>query len=116
MTCGRTCGSCSPSWPSRSALAGPASYISDIIGESTRNPAMRKDFQAIVQQRRSLCAEIVAQARQRGEVRKSIDPDLVLDLISGAIFYRKLFSDDEADAAYVEAAIDAVLDGILVER
>ena len=83
-------------------LAGPASYISDIIGESTRNPVMRKDFQAMVQQRRSLCAEIVAQARQRGEVRQSIDPDLVLDLISGSIFYRKLFSDDEADAAYVE--------------
>ena len=63
---------------------------------------MRKDFQAFIQQRRSLCADIVAQARKRGEVRKSIDPDLVLDLISGAIFYRKLFSDDEADAAYVE--------------
>ena len=77
---------------------------------------MRKDFQALIQQRRSLCAAIVAQARERGEVRKSIDPDLVLDLISGSIFYRKLFSDDEADATYVEQAIDAVLDGILVKR
>jgi AcrR family transcriptional regulator len=96
-------------------VAGPASYLGDLIGESTRNPAMRKDFQAMIQQRRSLCADVVAQARKRGEVRKSIDPDLVLDLISGSIFYRKLFSDEEADAAYVEQAIDAVLDGILVE-
>ena len=84
-------------------IAGPASYIGDLIGESMRNPAMRKDFQALIQQRRSLCAEIVAQARKRGEVRKSVDPDLVLDLISGAIFYRKLFYDEPADAAYVEA-------------
>ena len=96
-------------------MAGPASYLGDLIGESTRNPAMRKDFQAMIQQRRSLCADVVAQARKRGEVRKSIDPDLVLDLISGSIFYRKLFSDEEADATYVEQAIDAVLDGILVE-
>ena len=97
-------------------VAGPASYLGDLIGESTRNPAMRKDFQAMIQQRRSLCADVVAQARKRGEVRKSIDPDLVLDLISGSIFYRKLFSDEEADASYVEQAIDAVLDGILVGR
>ena len=96
-------------------IAGPASYLGDLIGESTRNPAMRKDFQALIQQRRSLCAEIVAQARKRGEVRKSIDPDLVLDLISGAIFYQKLFADDAADARYVERAIDAVLDGILAD-
>lgn len=96
--------------------AGPASYLGDLISESTRNPAMRKDFQAMIQQRRSLCADIVAQARTRGDVRKDIDPDLVLDLISGSIFYRKLFSDEEADPAYIEHAIDAVLDGILVRR
>jgi AcrR family transcriptional regulator len=95
--------------------AGPAAYLSDLIGESSRNPAMRKDFQAMIQQRRSLCAEIVAQARKRGEVRKSVDPDLVLDLISGSIFYRKLFSEADADTAYVERAIDAVLDGILTD-
>jgi AcrR family transcriptional regulator len=95
--------------------AGPASYLGDLIGESTRNPAMRKDFQAFIQQRRSLCAEIVAQARKRGEVRKSIDPDLVLDLIAGAMFYRKLFSDEPADTKYVERTIDAVLDGILAD-
>ncbi len=96
-------------------VAGPASYLGDLIGESTRNSAMRQDFQAMIQQRRSLCAGVVAQARKRGDVRKSIDPDLVLDLIAGSIFYRKLFSDEEADAAYVEQAIDAVLDGILVD-
>jgi len=95
--------------------AGPASYIGDLIGESLRNPAMRTDFQAFVQQRRAMCADIVARARKRGEVRKSVDPDLVLDLISGAIFYQKLFYDEPADAAYVKRAIDAVLDGILVD-
>ncbi len=73
---------------------------------------MREDFQALVQQRRSLCAAIVAQATKRGDVRKRVDPDLVLELISGAIFYGKLFG-EPADAAYVQRAVDAVLDGIL---
>ena len=92
---------------------GPASYMGDLIGESMRKPDMRKDFQAFVQQRRSLCAGIVAQARKRGDVRRSVDPDLVLDLISGAMFYQKLFYDEPPDAAYVKRTVDAVLDGIL---
>ena len=95
--------------------AGPASYLGDLIGESMRNPELRKDFHAFIQQRRSLCADIVARARARGEVRKSVDPDMVLDLISGAMFYKKLFYDEPADAAYVKRAVDAVLDGILVD-
>jgi AcrR family transcriptional regulator len=93
----------------------PASYIGDLIGESTRNPAMREDFDALVELRRSLCAAMVAQAKKRGDLRKGVDPDMVLDLISGALFYRKLFRDQPADAAYVKRAIDAVLDGILAD-
>lgn len=93
--------------------SGSASYLGDLIGESTRNPAMRTVFQAMIQQRRSLLADVVAQARLRGEVRERIDPDLVLDLISGSIFYRMLFSDEPADATYVERAVDAVLAGVL---
>ena len=63
----------------------PASYIGDLIGESTRNPAMREDFDALVELRRSLCAAMIAQAKKRGDLRKGVDPDMVLDLISGAL-------------------------------
>ena len=94
--------------------SAPASYLGDLISESTRNPAMRDDFQRVIQGRRAMCAEIVEQAKKRGEVRKGIDPDMVLDLIGGAIFYRKLFARDPADAAYVKRTINAVLDGVLV--
>ena len=96
-------------------FAGPASYIGDLIGESMRNPEMRKDFDALVEARRSLCGAIIAQAKRRGDLRKGVDPDMVLDLISGALFYRKIFRDEPADAAYVEQAIDSVLDGILAD-
>jgi AcrR family transcriptional regulator len=43
--------------------AGPASYIGDLIGESMRNPEMRKDFQAMIQQRRSLWPRPASAAR-----------------------------------------------------
>jgi AcrR family transcriptional regulator len=94
---------------------GPASYILDLIAESTRNPAVRGDFQAFVQQRRSLCAAIVANAKARGELRAGVDPDLVLDLISGPMFYQLLFGDGPPRPAYIERVIDAVLDGILAD-
>jgi AcrR family transcriptional regulator len=93
--------------------SGPASYLSDLIGESTRNPAMRADFQRLVQTRRAMCAGVIQRAQKRGEVRKAIDPDLVLDLIGGAIVYRKLFREEATEAKVIEAAVDAVLDGIL---
>jgi AcrR family transcriptional regulator len=95
--------------------SGPASYMGDLISESTRNPAMRADFQRLVNARRALCAEVIDRAKQRGVVRKTVDPDLVLDLIGGAIVYRKLFRDEHTDAKVIQAAIDAVLDGILAD-
>jgi len=95
--------------------AGPASYMGDLISESTRNPAMRADFQRLVAARRAVCAEVINRAKKRSVVRKSVDADLVLDLIGGAIVYRKLFRDEATDAKVIEATVDAVLDGILVD-
>ena len=75
--------------------AGPASYLGDLIGESTRNPAMRKDFQAIIQQRRSLCADDRRpgpQARrgaQEHRPRPRARPDRGLDLLPQALLRRR---------------------------
>ena len=95
--------------------SGPASYMGDLISESTRNPAMRADFQRLVTARRALCAEVIDRAKQRGEVRTDVDPDLVLDLIGGVIVYRKLFREERTEGEVIEAAVQAVLDGILVD-
>ncbi len=96
--------------------SGPASYLGDLISESTRNPAMRADLQRLVGARRAVVADVLAQAKRRGEVRKDVEPDLVLDLIGGSIVYRKLFRDEGADSTVIGAAVEAVLDGILVPR
>lgn len=83
-------------------LAGPASYLGDLSASPPATPRCARTSKS--------------SSNSVAEVRKEIDPDLVLDLISGAIFYRKLFSEDHADTDYVERAIDAVLDGIVIDR
>jgi AcrR family transcriptional regulator len=95
------------------ATAGPASYLSDIIGEAARNPAMAESFQRIITARRSVCGIAVQRAADRGDLRPDVDVDLVIDLVSGAIFYRKLFALASSDRAHVERIVDAVLHGVL---
>ena len=97
------------------ATSETASYLGDIIGEAARNPVMAEHFAITVERRRSMCGKAVYLAAERGELREGIDPEFVIDLVSGPIFYRKLFSATPADDAYVEAVIDAVLRGVLAE-
>ena len=95
------------------ATSGPASYLSDVIGEAARNPAMAESFQRIITARRSVCGVAVQRAADRGDLRPDVDVDLVIDLVSGAIFYRKLFALSTSDRAHVERIVDAVLHGVL---
>jgi AcrR family transcriptional regulator len=95
------------------ATAGPASYLSDIIGEAARNPAMAESFQRLITARRSVCGVAVQRAADRGDLRDDVDVDLVIDLVSGAIFYRKLFALSTSDRAHVGRIVDAVLFGVL---
>lgn len=91
----------------------PSRFMGDILAEASRNPELEKYFQRVVAERRAVCGRAVRRAEARGELKPGIDADLVIDLISGPIFYRKLIAFDPADAAYVERVVDAVLGGVL---
>ena len=95
------------------ATSETASYLGDIIAEAARNPVMAEHFARTIDRRRSMCGQAVHLAAERGELRAGIDPELVIDLVSGPVFYRKLFTTTPADDAYVERVIDAVLQGVL---
>lgn len=97
------------------ATSETASYLGDIIAEAARNPVMAEHFAATLERRRSMCGEAVHRAADRGDLRDGIDPELVIELVSGPIFYRKLFTATPADDAYVERVVDAVLRGVLAD-
>jgi hypothetical protein len=74
---------------------------------------MAESFQRLITARRSVCGVAVQRAADRGDLRDDVDVDLVIDLVSGAIFYRKLFALSTSDRAHVGRIVDAVLFGVL---
>ncbi|MET8815149.1 TetR/AcrR family transcriptional regulator [Streptomyces sp. NPDC004549] len=63
--------------------------IPDLQAEAARTPEMADAFQkALRDSQESVASRILAAAQERGEVAPGIDPDLVLDLISGPLYWR----------------------------
>jgi hypothetical protein len=73
---------------------------------------MREYFLTIVAERRRVCAAVVYRAKQRGELRKGVDVELVVDMLSSPIFYKKLIVFESATPKYIGNLVDAVLGGV----
>jgi AcrR family transcriptional regulator len=91
---------------------GPGPILHDLLAEAARNDALREYFMRIVAERRKVCAAVVYRAKERGELREGIDVELVVDMLSSPIFYKKLVMFEGADHAYIEELVDAVLGGV----
>jgi len=89
------------------------------IGESYTNPEI---FQAFLKQliipRFQHFFYMVEQAKARKEIRKDIDPTLVMDLVAGSLYYHWIVTryvvptSSTSPDEWVEQMIDAVMQGI----
>jgi AcrR family transcriptional regulator len=91
---------------------GPGPILHDILAEAARNEALREYFQQIVADRRRVCAAVVYRAKERGELKEGVDVELVVDMLSSPLFYKKLIMFEHADRPYIENLVDAVLGGV----
>jgi AcrR family transcriptional regulator len=64
---------------------------------------------AFVRDRRQPIIDRLAAARRDGAISSSSDPDLLVDLLSGPLFYRQLMRREHTTDARIAALIDAVL-------
>ncbi|WUO56959.1 TetR/AcrR family transcriptional regulator [Streptomyces sp. NBC_00280] len=65
--------------------------IPDLQAEAARNPEIADAMQkALREGQDGVASGIVAAAEERGEVRRGIDADLALDLISGPLYWRSV--------------------------
>jgi AcrR family transcriptional regulator len=92
--------------------SGPGQILQDVIAESYRQPELRDCFARMIEDRRQVVTTVVHRAKKRGELKKGIDADLVVDMINGPIFYRKMVALDPADTRYIRNLVDAVLGGV----
>ncbi|CAL9555508.1 MULTISPECIES: TetR/AcrR family transcriptional regulator [unclassified Streptomyces] len=65
--------------------------IPDLQAEAARNPEIAEAMQkALRDGQEGVALRIVAAAEERGEVRKGVDGELALDLISGPLYWRSV--------------------------
>jgi AcrR family transcriptional regulator len=89
------------------------------IGESSTNPEIFQVFlKQLIIPRFQQFFYMVEQAKAREEIRKDIDPALVMDLVAGSLYYHWIVTRFVVPASstspdeWVEQMIDAVMHGI----
>ncbi|MBT2270221.1 TetR/AcrR family transcriptional regulator [Rhodococcus qingshengii] len=81
-----------------------------LVAASQHDPelatALRDRF---VAERRASAAALLDQIAREHPDRNNIDPDIVIDLVYGALYYRLLITGQTLDAPYVDRLLDATL-------
>jgi AcrR family transcriptional regulator len=83
--------------------------IPAMVAATARRPELAAAYREFVADRRRISAVPLARAVQRGELALEADPQLVLDLLVGPLFYRAFVSRQPLDDAYLDGLVDAVL-------
>lgn len=86
--------------------------IASVIGAGQSQPEMLKAFRyGWIEPRRKDARRLIRQQMHRGNVRNDVSPDIILDLLYGAFYFRLLVRKGSIDKAFVESIADIVLSG-----
>jgi AcrR family transcriptional regulator len=66
------------------------SMLPELIAEAARNDEIRDLMRSLAEERRVPALAVLRRAVERGELPATADPDTLVDLIGGAIVYRKV--------------------------
>ena len=91
------------SGPLRQALPG---LVADMAHDPRLAQAVRRQ---VLAPRRQSMREALQRARARGEARRSVDTELLLDLLAGPFYFRTLFGHARVDRRLTRGVVDQVL-------
>ncbi len=87
--------------------------IRSLSAEIRHNPELMEAFRGrFVNPRRAVARELVVRGIERGELRQSVDPDLVLDLLAGTLHHRLVFTGKPITTQLADQIVDLVWSGI----
>lgn len=85
--------------------------IAATIAEAAVNPEAREVHTAFVAERREVPLAVVRRGIERGELRADVDPDLLIDLVSGPIFVRAFMTGAPLTEAIIRRTVETALSG-----
>jgi AcrR family transcriptional regulator len=86
-----------------------ASLLPELIAEAARSDDMRRLMRSLAQERRDPAIEVLRRAVERGELGEGLKPATVVDLICGAVVYRRLVLGEHVERADIVGIIDQAL-------
>jgi AcrR family transcriptional regulator len=92
---------------------GSRRLVAELTLATAQRPELADAFTRLYAERRADAMAILHRAQAAGELRPGVDPDLVIDQLSGALHYRMLLRGDGPSDTYAERLVDAILEGAL---
>jgi AcrR family transcriptional regulator len=86
-----------------------ASLLPELIAEAARSDDIRRLMRSLAQERRDPAIEVLRRAVDRGELDVGLEPATVVDLICGAVVYRRLVLGEHVERTDIVAIIDQAL-------
>lgn len=84
-----------------------------MVASAVTDPGVRAFMRRFAAERRAGLVNLVRQAVGRGELRPGTDPEVLVDLLAGPLFYRLLVTGGSLSPRAVDRIVDAVLDGAI---
>lgn len=82
--------------------------IAGLVGEAARNPELAEVFRAFWNKRRERAKEVLIPAGESDREAMTVDPEVLIDLVIGAIYYRRLMSGAPLGPKFVDEMVEAV--------
>jgi AcrR family transcriptional regulator len=87
--------------------------IGELIGQAQSDPELKAAYlQRYSSPRRAQAVAAMETAKQRGQLRASLDPESVVDQLWGACYHRLLLPDQPLTHEFVDALVDNLFHGI----
>jgi len=84
-----------------------------LLGEAEYDPDFHRALmQRIFTPRREATARVIRQAQEAGAMRSDVPPLVVVDLLFGPLFYRKLIRRERVTAAFAEQVFQNAMTGL----
>jgi AcrR family transcriptional regulator len=82
----------------------------EILAEGQSEPSVLQEYRDRYLSKRRACAtEVVERAQASGEFRKDIDPQVLIDMIFGPIYYRRLVRHQKLDQRFGNELVDRII-------
>lgn len=82
-----------------------AALLPSLLVEAANDASIRQTLRTFVAQSRRQAIDAVERARRRGDILQSTNPETLVDMLAGAMVYRRLLLGEVSDATAVRALV-----------